>query len=291
MKTLREFDTLPKREQIRPKKTRHTGECVKHYNHEEFPWKRFQSFLRGSLGKHINTVISDFVHSDWVPAKDRRASKIFEIVNKNVFIENGVYFYQPNYGGEFRPFDQYSNHEFFYVHPITNKLCERKPVKTNNVSNSSVKCVIIGDYHQLTKINGIWYEVKAEPKKNQNLVEIDGLWYRQIKEIPKEPEQRYVFAMGKTMVEPVKYRVLDGKILVPEQSPIRRSYTKSEYGPRDYIKDLSHSSIKITHFKQLNSKELKKHNLKNETLKKEHCEKCGGYNCQHIKFKDSPYYR
>ena len=84
----------------------------------------------------------------------------------------------------------------------------------------------MGDYHQLLKLNGIWYEVRAE-KINSNVVK-----------------------------NAIKYGW--AKIIGPKDRII------SSNGNKDY--HYYYWTVRVTYKKQLNSFELKKYGLKNDIV-------------------------
>ena len=134
---------------------------------------------------------------------------------------------------------------------------------------------VLGDYHQLIKIDGIWYEVKAKPVED-DVIEYKGLHYRKLKNpinFSKEVND------GVVMVG-VGHRIP----CIPVINPNRFNYNNS-VGPRDLLINLNnerstwvnhnimnYGSVKIILRRQLNKKELIKHGLKNDTirLKKKH---------------------
>ena len=145
---------------------------------------------------------------------------------------------------------------------------------------------VLGDYHQLLKVAGIWYEVKGEPIKS-NIVEVDGLHYRYVKESAVE-KRDFKMGTGIKVLDPhdVGFVRINGRLAVPY--PEGNRLTKP-IGPKDYLlEDLTkkayywnrhnYGSVKITVYRQLSSKDLKKHGLKNDKklMVGIRCRKCGG---------------
>lgn len=130
-------------------------------------------WLESCEGRHVDSVIHEFVRAKWVPRQFRQAHKLGEYLEMNTFIENGKVCFYDNY-----PRFSYKNEPYvvvedttsktFYVHPETRKVCvyrpqSRKSWGTTYREKINSKLVILGDYHQYYKLDGIWYEVKAEP--------------------------------------------------------------------------------------------------------------------------------
>ena len=139
----------------------------------DFNYAHFWGFLEANLGRPIDKVIHDFVNCDWCPARHRTASKIAENVEMNTFKKAGRIYYFGKYWRveNERPVDEEANSRgtFFYVHPDTRVLCRPKSKSIKSTwaarynTERHAKVRILGDYHQLYKLNGTWYEVKAEP--------------------------------------------------------------------------------------------------------------------------------
>ena len=116
-----------------------------------------------------------------------------------------------------------------YVDPDTRLVCVSKPHKRPNYAkeqqekrNQMVR--ILGDYHQLLKINGIWYEVKGTPKELMNTF---SMWLHRYRRCgPRD-------------------------ILIGEDHAWWRRGSERPY-------------VEIILKRQLSSKELKKHNLQND---------------------------
>jgi hypothetical protein len=87
----------------------------------------------------------------------------------------------------------------FYVHPKTKILCHYKPKKVNyrkiQEEEEAKTFRILGDYHQLLKFDGIWYEVKGKIIENSfydNLYEQRGPRERLIGSFDK-PRYYYIW--------------------------------------------------------------------------------------------------
>jgi hypothetical protein len=266
----------------------------------KYPTNKVQRFLRSNLGQRWNDVFSKYCHLDWIPADMRNLEHIKWDVVIDTFLKNGKVVYIPSYRSAEEPVDQViigGETERFYVDPQSKKLCvvnlgekKAKDDKARKVSN--VKTMrILGDYHQLLKLEGLWYEVKAEPiKPGNDLVVINGLYY---KEADVKPVERVVNGVTLKDIAPadgVRYKIHNGKLYLPAKAPLTHYGWRHPLGPRDRIieepngkprwmryNDVDPYSFKVTLRRQLNSKDLKRYGLKNELIIfNKRCNKCGG---------------
>jgi len=272
--------------------TRFTGKGWNYSHGNDYPYNKVSSFLHSRVGTNWDDVVSEFIHKEWVPVRYRIASKLKEKVEVNTFMKDSkVCFYNDYYWrrGHSEQCVENLSHELFYVHPDTKVLClfiPKKIVYKKRYAEEQAKTMrILGDYHQLLKIDGIWYEVKGEPVKS-DVVVIDGLHYRPAKYFSVE-KRVCQHIKGHVVEDKPKCKIVDGKMLVPVDSYWRSKVTK--IGPKDRL-ILNHKqgsfkhdseSVKIILYRQLNGKELKKHGLTNTYLKSfGRCDKCGGNNCR-----------
>ena len=149
---------------------------------KDFNWAHFYGFLESRVGFPIDWVIHEFVNCDWCPAQYRKASQVAEGVEMNTYKKgNKVYYFSGWSNGQERCVDDEARYfcrreRFFYVHPDTRILSVVKPAgaKANYTvryqAERDAKVRILGDYHQIYKLNGTWYEVKAEPIAEDSLV-------------------------------------------------------------------------------------------------------------------------
>ena len=275
----------------------------------DYPHNKVRRFLQSRVGCHWNDVFSEFCHLEWLPQQYKTKEQVSRAVMLNTFMKDGkVWCYDGfTYGG--RAIDDTNQHfyyfgrEEFYVHPETCILYSRKEV-THNANYYKKKkekeqrkyMIILGDYHQLLKINGVWFEVKGEPKKN-NVVIYGGLHYR-VSEIKLWYEIRdgrlfYKHTEYGEWVEydsKENYRIVDGKLYTPcsarweHLGPFNpRTCMISGVDinePKQYWKRSRYEGIKITMYKQLDHKQLKKHGLRNDPkFLRNGCKVCGGFNC------------
>jgi hypothetical protein len=270
------LDTIPLREVPRSERRSYRS---------DYPYRRIHNFLRSRVGRPWYSVTSEFVRADWVPVRHRLYSTLANEVEVSTFLLNGeVYYYSDGYrspwarsGSEgFAVKDE--TREIFYIHPTTKLLCYQPNKKINyrkrRAEEEAKVFRILGDYHQLLKIDGIWYEVKAVPVPSK-IVTIEGLHYRETQGIPVH----------------CAYKVIQGKVFVPV--PFDERFRGKTVGPKDrLIKDQSreehgwnridYDTVRITLYRQLGSKTLKKYGVKNDPppLFGERCKVCGGFNCK-----------
>ena len=283
-------DNLPSRDKVRPPK-----DGRDHYKGEDYPWKKVYRFLTSRVGRPWDHVFSEFVHLDWIPRQYKTENQIAHSVLFNTFMRDGKVWYFDKYlsnnerqledcGGYWR------HSELFYIHPVTKLLCYYKPKKIDykkRMAKEEAKTFrILGDYHQLVKIKGIWHEVKGEPIES-DIVVIDGLHYRKVKTKPLPQPPTMTFFGRKVVPDKPPYKMVDGKYLVPVDYRWR---DENKIGPKDRLIDddykdsiwrrLDYHSVKITLYRQLNHKELKKHGLKNDVkIVGKPCKVCGNVNC------------
>ena len=284
-------DNLPSRDKVRPPK-----DGRDHYKGEDYPWKKVYRFLVSRVGRPWDRVFSEYVHLDWIPRQYKTENQIAHSVILNTFIKDGkVWYFDRGYFSGERPIEEscggfYCHSEVFYVHPQTKILCYYKPKKIDykkRMAKEEAKTFrILGNYHQLVKIKGIWHEVKGEPVES-DIVVIDGLHYRKVKTKPLPQPPTMTFFGRKVVPDKPPYKMVDGKYLVPVDYRWR---DENKIGPRDRLIDdnykdsiwrrLDYNSVKITVYRQLNHKELKKHGLKNDVkIVGKPCKVCGNINC------------
>jgi len=153
------------------------------YRGKNFPYRRVMRWLESQEGNHIDSVIHKFVNLKWLLPAYRILDELRRKIEMNTFIENGkICFYSSwCYWGKRGPYRIIENEmsKVIYVHPETRLVCVHRPPteeswKKLEQKKLNKKLRILGDYHQLYKQNGIWYEVKAEPIDRGNQKSIIG---------------------------------------------------------------------------------------------------------------------
>ena len=144
----------------------------------DYPWNRVKRWVASKAGQPWDKVVSEFVKLKWVPVQYRTHSRLTRYhVEANTFIndDGNICFYDRySFSRDACHVIKESCHEVNYVHPATKLLCYHQKQKRINWKKrdeieESKTLRILGDYHQLLKLNGIWYEVRAE-KINSNVV-------------------------------------------------------------------------------------------------------------------------
>jgi len=290
------IDELPLRDKVRPL------DGHRHYWGSDYPYNKVRRFITSRVGQYWNDVFSEFCHLDWVPRQYKTKEQIGRIVELNTFLKDEKVWY---YGGGFMGVNEhsidtagyYSRHEFFYVHPKTGILCHKQnkghlSYKQQEEERKAKYMKILGDYHQLLKLDGVWYEVKAEPI-NTDVVEVNGLHYRYVKEstiaqrkftmgvgtqvVATDKDDTYVRVNGRLAVPYTEAR-WEGKRVGPKDCLVESA---PESGGRNYWNRPNYRSIKITVYRQLNSKQLKKYGVANDVKTEgKPCKVCGNYHCK-----------
>lgn len=302
MKNLALIDTerveeLPSRERLLP------PDGWRRYG-EDYPWAKVRRFLMSRCGKNWNDVFSEYVHLDWVPAQYKTREQIAHVVILHMFLKNGkVWFYDRYLSENERPLEDidvpergyiyyFHRDECFYIDPkdFTLRYRHRK-ISRKKVGDDERRkhTIILGDYHQLLKIDGVWYEVKGKKKERDDVIEHNGLHYREVKHPILPPQSPMDKFFGRKVVpEKHEYTVINGKYYLPDRGEWR--YGGREVGPRDrlvssggetyYWNRPNYSTVQITLYRQLNTKELKHHGLRNDAKIFRRCPDCGSMNCQ-----------
>jgi hypothetical protein len=168
------LDSLPKYHPTH----RHTGEhgcgcswCYERHG-RNFPWRRADRFLKSKLGQPWAHISSLWTHADWLQPMHREYHKLTELVETHTFVQDGRVAYYEKYNwrsknGRFHEFIDEQSSEILYVHPVTRKLCLKKKEpktawKARRAAKEAETSLVLGDYHQLLKLYGIWYEVWAD---------------------------------------------------------------------------------------------------------------------------------
>lgn len=135
---------------------------------EDLPYTKIKRWIEGQEGIHIDSVVHKFVNLKWVPRKYRTIAQISNFIERDTCIEGNKIYYFISWGDvRYRPVEKEMK-KLVYVHPKTGLVCVFRPMtriswqkKAQEEQDKRVR--IIGDYHQLYKQNGIWFEVRGEP--------------------------------------------------------------------------------------------------------------------------------
>lgn len=138
---------------------------------KDFPYRRVIRWIESQEGNHIDSVIHKFVNLKWLLPVYRTLDQLRRKIEMDTFIEGGKVCFYSSYcywrnDKSYRIVDDEMS-KIIYVHPETRLVCVHRPPtkeswKKLEQKKLDKKLRILGDYHQLYKQNGIWYEVKAE---------------------------------------------------------------------------------------------------------------------------------
>lgn len=139
---------------------------------KKMPYARLKRWILGQEGKHIDSVIHKFVKLNWLLREYRTLENLRRHIEFDTFMEDGRVCYYPKYMGYWHKkapycFVEDGASDTTYIHPITRLVTiyhapTRESWKKRHQAEMDAKVRILGDYHQLYKLDGIWYEVKAE---------------------------------------------------------------------------------------------------------------------------------
>lgn len=128
-----------------------------------YPYRRAKRWVRSHLGKPFDKVFSYWVSLDWIPIEERNrkgferaldVDTLADIDGKwvQVFSIWGYHWFNEEWNG-------------LHIHPVTKCIAFKKgPPKTLSwkercdIEDAKI-CVIVNDYKQLYKFDGIWYEI------------------------------------------------------------------------------------------------------------------------------------
>ena len=153
------LETLPSRERCKPYDVWFDYQT-------NYPWKKIHRFLISNVGQPWAEVCSKFIHLSWVPTEYRTYHHLTRHVEVNTFLRGNDVIYFTNYCTIDQKVED-SWGELLYVHPETKLLCHKQKKRIDYIKRRQEKELktmrVLGDYHQLLKLNGIWYEVKGTP--------------------------------------------------------------------------------------------------------------------------------
>lgn len=258
----------------------------------DFPWNKVHRFLVSRTGKKWDEIFSEYVHLEWIPTQYRNQHQMRNMVVFDTFMKEGKIWYYENRGhfvystsdknkggvNNEHLIEDYNawRGECFYIHPTTKILCFHKRIPKSDYKKKQSELTaktfrVLGNYHQLVKVYGTWYEVKGKPTPS-DIFEYKGLHYKYIKTC-NLVDDNYIKIDGKLAV-PVSYGRYRDKSIGPRECMVSGICKNFPYNFDGDSKD--YHSIKLTLYRQLNSKQLKKYGLTND-LKgfEKRCEKCG----------------
>ena len=137
------------------------------YHGWNVPYDRLHRWLESCVGRHLDDVISEYTHANWMPKEFRVPHQLYKYLEVNTLKIGGQTCYHDDHHGCYRPIEGCAVRTV-YVHPITKQLClyippTRKSWRKAEQEELDARVRFLGDYHQLYKVNGgLWFEVKAE---------------------------------------------------------------------------------------------------------------------------------
>lgn len=133
----------------------------------DVPRSHVERWLKSKVGEDFDTVFSLWTKLPWLPPRLRNLDYFKWFVKTEiVFGENNEIFHY-SYAYLFRV------QNTLYLDPKTNKILFAKPLKKRNWKKEQAeklakRCIFLSDYHQLCKIDGIWYEISLHPHVTVN---------------------------------------------------------------------------------------------------------------------------
>lgn len=142
----------------------------KDYNYRgtgnNFPYCRFKRWLESKEGNDIDDISSEYIKLKWIPVEYRRVSSLSRYVEMNTFMVGDKVAYYSDSCMDIWIVGESNYRKEYYVDPCSYKLCIFRPRKVvYKREDDNVR--VIGEYHQYNRVNGIWYEVKAEVVDNK----------------------------------------------------------------------------------------------------------------------------
>lgn len=230
------LESLPSRLALR--KTHCTARSCKCERRGGYSWVKVHKWLRSKVGLPWSRVTSCFLRLPWMPEQYRTYHTLCKHVNTHTFLnENEEICYYSDYVHGYGIVKLADEGDVLYVHPVTGQLAY-KPAKPHvnwaklRAAEEAKTFRVLGDYHQLLKLGGIWYEVKGEPIASGWMPPI-RYYSRSFGCSPAGPRERLIIERNKD-----------------------KSVVYSGYEPLVWLG-------KITLKRQLNTQELKKHKLSN----------------------------
>lgn len=167
MQEIEKLENLPNKEKIRKSDWNWDRD---YYYRSDYPYKRVDRFLLSRVGLSWDDVVSEYVKLDWIPPQYRNSHFLaMHELEVNTFTHNeNIFFYDRcSFNGKSQINIKEYHSDLFYVHPETKLLCFQAKSKNINwkarhEAEEAKTMRVLGDYWQLLKLGGIWYEIKAQ---------------------------------------------------------------------------------------------------------------------------------
>jgi hypothetical protein len=129
---------------------------------------RVERWLKSKVGEDFDNVFSEWTKLSWLPSRLRNLEYFKWFVETEVVFKDdqaSFVFHFHRYGFI------YPLSNSLYLDPNTKKIAFAEPLKKKSWKKAEAekiaqRCIFLGDYHQLCKIDGIWYEIHLNPSVN-----------------------------------------------------------------------------------------------------------------------------
>lgn len=156
---------------ILPKKERMKVEQSWDDYHSDYPdYNKVYRWLGSNIGANWDSVCSCFIQLKWIQPRYRNTHFLYTFVEVNTFLDSGriCYYVDSCYNLNGSPIRfVYESDDLYYINPETKILCYRPKIGKRQYKKlweekQSKDLIILGEYYQLVKFNGIWYEAWLE---------------------------------------------------------------------------------------------------------------------------------
>lgn len=125
---------------------------------QDLPWRKGRRWVESKVGKSFDEAFSEWIHLEWVPERYRTREGFYLFTAELVFYHKTTGEILGRWGYPLHP-------GALYVDPTTNIICQVKRKKTKSwrklrLEEEEKYSRILGPWHQLAKMDGIWYEIR-----------------------------------------------------------------------------------------------------------------------------------
>ena len=165
---------------------------------DDFPYRHAKRWTKSKVGEDFDKVFSEWTKLLWLPSRFRNLDSLKRYIETEIVFGENDEVFRFNYGYLFRVQNQ------IYLDPKTNKILFAKPLKKRSWKKEQAeklakRCIFLSDYHQLCKINGIWYEIHLNPSVKVMVYDWHLKKYIQ-KTSPTKKDEPYTDIVYKTLV-------------------------------------------------------------------------------------------
>ena len=138
---------------------------------KHLPFQRLKRWFESNEGQHIDSVFHKFVNLKWLLPEYRTKEQFRRMIEIDTFWQDGkvAYYDRYHYYSRNKAYSLVEDEasKCLYVHPTTKIVCifhpkTRKSQRSEWQMERDARVKILGDYWQLYKQNGLWYEIRAE---------------------------------------------------------------------------------------------------------------------------------